>query len=174
MSPLSRSAPRTHPRRDYHISVRRDTEIDFLRLAHAVMIPLLIWLTSGLLALIIQSVHWPLIHDAPIMHYIAWQILHGGVPYRDILDMNLPGVYLLHILVLKVFGPSDGGWRLFDLVWLPERAGCCGSSALREGVGGRSRRSLSMRPFISPAARPAWGSETTLSFPFSWAGCSLP
>jgi len=31
-----------------------------------------------------QSRGWPLIHDAPIMHYIAWLIAGGAVPYRDI------------------------------------------------------------------------------------------
>src|SRR5256712_14201767 len=52
------------------------------------------------------------------MHYIAWRIGEGAVPYRDLFDMNFPGVYLLHMVVLKVFGSSDAGWRAFDLIWL--------------------------------------------------------
>ncbi|HEY7434604.1 MAG TPA: glycosyltransferase family 39 protein, partial [Methylomirabilota bacterium] len=52
------------------------------------------------------------------MHYIAWLIAQGGVPYRDAFDMNLPGVYLLHLAVLRVGGPGDLAWRLFDLAWL--------------------------------------------------------
>ena len=61
---------------------------------------------------------WPLIHDAPLMHYIAWIIAEGGVPYRDVFDMNWPGVYLLHGAVLRFLGPGDTAWRLFDLGWL--------------------------------------------------------
>jgi hypothetical protein len=61
---------------------------------------------------------WPLIHDAPLMHYIAWRIDHGAVPYRDVFDMNFPGVYLLHLLVLKTLGAGDVAWRAFDLGWL--------------------------------------------------------
>jgi hypothetical protein len=76
--------------------------------ASALLLAYLIWASRG----------WPLIHDAPLMHYIAWLIAQGGVPYRDAFDMNLPGVYLLHLAVLRVGGPGDLAWRLFDLAWL--------------------------------------------------------
>ena len=69
-------------------------------------------------ALAWRSRGWPLIHDAPLMHYIAWRIGEGAVPYRDIFDMNFPGVYLLHRLALGLFGAGDVGWRAFDLAWL--------------------------------------------------------
>jgi len=62
-----------------------------------------------------RSLSWPMAHDAPLMHYLAWLIRHGVVPYREIFDMNLPGTYLLHLLALGLFGPSDFGLRLFDL-----------------------------------------------------------
>jgi len=68
--------------------------------------------------LVWQSFGWPLIHDAPLMHYIAWVIAEGGVPYRDVFDMNLPGVYLLHAAIIAVGGRGDLAWRLFDLGWL--------------------------------------------------------
>ena len=64
-----------------------------------------------------RSRNWPLIHDQVIMHYVAWLITQGLVPYRDIFDMNLPGVYLLHLGFWNLFGPSDLAWRLFDLGW---------------------------------------------------------
>ncbi|MBI4637470.1 MAG: hypothetical protein HY727_14075, partial [Candidatus Rokubacteria bacterium] len=38
-----------------------------------------------------RSRSWPLVHDGPIMHYIAWRIAEGAVPYRDLFDMNFPG-----------------------------------------------------------------------------------
>jgi len=65
-----------------------------------------------------RSWSWPLIHDAPIMHYVAWLVAQGVVPYRDIFDMNVPGVYLLHLGVIRVLGEGDGAWRIFDLAWL--------------------------------------------------------
>jgi len=67
---------------------------------------------------LVASLRWPLIHDAPLMDYIAWRVMSGAVPYRDIFDMNMPGTYLIHIVALRVFGSGDLGWRLFDLVWL--------------------------------------------------------
>jgi hypothetical protein len=65
-----------------------------------------------------RSRAWPLVHDAPILHYIAWRIGDGAVPYRDLFDMNQPGVYLLHLGLLKTFGAGDAAWRAFDLAWL--------------------------------------------------------
>src|SRR5262249_57620883 len=69
-------------------------------------------------ALAWRSRGWPLIHDAPLMHYIAWRIVEGAVPYRDLFDMNSPGVYLVHVLAFRLFGAGDAGWRAFDLAWL--------------------------------------------------------
>jgi hypothetical protein len=61
---------------------------------------------------------WPLIHDAPVMHYIAWLIERGAVPYRDVFDMNAPGIYVLHWAVLRGLGGGAVAWRVFDLGWL--------------------------------------------------------
>lgn len=62
-----------------------------------------------------KSLGWPLVHDAPIMHYIAWRIADGSVPYRDLFDMNFPGVYLFHLAVVKTVGMGDVAWRAADL-----------------------------------------------------------
>lgn len=70
------------------------------------------------------SMDWPIMHDAPLMHYLASRFLQGEVPYRDYFDFNFPGSYLLHMICLKVFGYSDLGWRLFDVfMLLPAWAG---------------------------------------------------
>ena len=61
---------------------------------------------------------FPILHDTPIFHYIAERILLGDVPYRDILDINFPGVYLLHMLILVTFGKSDIAWASFTFLWL--------------------------------------------------------
>ncbi len=65
-----------------------------------------------------RSRGWPLVHDAPILHYVAWRIGEGAVPYRDLFDMNFPGIYLVHLGVLRLLGGGDLAWRIFDLAWL--------------------------------------------------------
>jgi hypothetical protein len=52
------------------------------------------------------------------MHYVAWRMSEGAVPYRDLFDMNFPGVYALHWLVVRGLGTGDAAWRAFDLGWL--------------------------------------------------------
>jgi hypothetical protein len=49
------------------------------------------------------------------MHYVAWRILEGDAPYRDLFDMNFPGVYAAHLLLLTALGPGDGAFRAFDV-----------------------------------------------------------
>ncbi len=70
-----------------------------------------------------RSLAWPLVHDAPLMHYVAWLLNEGGVPYRDAFDMNGPGVYALHSAILATAGAGDLAWRIFDLLWLALTAG---------------------------------------------------
>src|SRR5437867_10252865 len=56
------------------------------------------------------------------MHYNACRIGKGAVPNRDLFDMNFPGVYLIHLTALRLFGAGDAGWRAFDLAWLAAAA----------------------------------------------------
>jgi hypothetical protein len=77
-------------------------------LAGALAVGALVWGSRG----------WPLVHDAPLMHYVAWRIGRGAVPYRDLFDMNFPGVYVLHLFVVRGLGAGDVAWRVFDLGWL--------------------------------------------------------
>jgi hypothetical protein len=81
------------------------------------------WLLAGALTvvglvLLRLSVSWPLVHDAPILHYIAQRIAAGAGPYRDLFDMNQPGAYLIHLGLLRVAGAGDAAWRAFDIGWL--------------------------------------------------------
>ena len=83
----------------------------------------LVWATVGLTAslalyLTVGSLGWPLVHDGPLMHYVAARLLDGAVPYRDLFDMNWPGVYLAHAVALLVLGRGDGAFRAFDLAIL--------------------------------------------------------
>jgi hypothetical protein len=59
--------------------------------------------------------NWGIHHDAPLLFFVAQRIAEGGGPYRDVLDMNFPGAYLLNWAVISWFGYSELAWRLVDL-----------------------------------------------------------
>ena len=46
----------------------------------------------------------------------AWNVLHGGVHYRDVFETNLPGMVWLHCLVRPLVGWSHEAIRIVDLV----------------------------------------------------------
>ena len=62
-----------------------------------------------------RSFDWPLVGDAAIFHFIAGQMQMGAVPYRDIVDINMPQTYGIHAAVVAIGGMSDVAWRVFDL-----------------------------------------------------------
>lgn len=92
--------------------------------AYAAVVAALGWRSRG----------WPLAHDAPLMHYIAWRIGEGAVPYRDLFDMNVPGGYLIHWAVMALLGEGDVAWRSFDLAWLAAGAAAAAALAARWGA----------------------------------------
>ena len=61
-----------------------------------------------------HSWRWPLVSDASVIHYVVFLTHHGFAPYRDILDMNYPGCYLMEDAAIRIFGGGAMGWRLFD------------------------------------------------------------
>ncbi len=64
--------------------------------------------------LVAATLRWPLVGDATLMHYGAFLLSHGFAPYRQIIDINFPGCFLLDWTVIHTFGPGALGWRLFD------------------------------------------------------------
>jgi len=68
------------------------------------------------------------------MHYVAWRISEGAVPYRDVFDMNFPGAYVIHLGVVRGLGPGDGAWRVFDLGWLALSGGAIAALAAPWGL----------------------------------------
>ena len=48
----------------------------------------------------------------------AWNVLHGGVHYRDVFETNLPGMVWLHAVVRPVIGWSHEAIRVADLLVL--------------------------------------------------------
>ena len=70
----------------------------------------------GIVLYIHWSLHWPLIWDMQVMHYVSFLIDRGWAPYRQIGDMNMPGAYLVEGWALHLFGDQDTGWRLYDFL----------------------------------------------------------
>ena len=67
---------------------------------------------------ILFSLHWPLVGDASLIHYIVFLTRHGMAPYRVLGDMNMPGSFLLEMSAMKLYGPGPLAWRLYDLTLL--------------------------------------------------------
>ena len=65
------------------------------------------------------SLTWKFVHDGPLLQYVAFLILESDlIPYRDIFDVNLPGTHFFFIFWIKLFGYSDFGFRILDILWL--------------------------------------------------------
>jgi hypothetical protein len=75
-------------------------------------------LAAVAMALVVLTWRWPLVWDAQVFHYIHFLIDHGFAPYRDIPDINMPGVYVLEGWAMQIFGGSDLGWRVYDFTLL--------------------------------------------------------
>lgn len=69
------------------------------------------------------SLHWPVVWDGAVMHYIHFLITRGFQPYIDITDMNLPGCYLAEGWAMAVFGWGDLSWRFYEFFLMALLAG---------------------------------------------------
>ncbi len=69
-----------------------------------------VWLLVG----VGMASRWPLVHDAPLMHYVVFAMDHGQVPYRDIVEMNMPGTYVIEGAAMHALGGGAFGWWLWD------------------------------------------------------------
>jgi hypothetical protein len=59
---------------------------------------------------------WQLVHDSPLMHYVVFLMDHGFAPYRDIVDMNMPGSYIIERAVIHTLGGGIAGWYAWDVI----------------------------------------------------------
>ena len=62
--------------------------------------------------------HWPMVHDSPILLYMVYLSEHGMRLYRDIVEVQFPGSLLLYSFERHLLGSSDLAFRLFDLFGL--------------------------------------------------------
>jgi hypothetical protein len=58
--------------------------------------------------------HWAFVGDEAFIRYVNFLMHHGMAPYRDIVDINMPGAYAVDWLVVHLFGSSSLAWRIFD------------------------------------------------------------
>ena len=76
-------------------------------------------LTLVLLMDAVLNMRWRVFHDAATMAYYSFLMNHfHWMPYRDFLEMNMPGVHLFNALMGRLFGYSDLGFRLGDFTTL--------------------------------------------------------
>ena len=62
------------------------------------------------------SLDWPLQHDGPLLHYVAWSMdRFGTVPYRDIFETSMPGSFAYHWLIGRLFGWDSAGFKVVDV-----------------------------------------------------------
>src|SRR3954453_11962516 len=81
-------------------TVSTRSSLDIFRLLIATL------LTGIAIAIVVLTWRWPLVWDAQVFHYIHFLIDHGFAPYRDIPDINMPGVYVLEGWAMQLFGGS--------------------------------------------------------------------
>lgn len=82
----------------------------------------------------VESLHWRMEHDAPLLHYAAFMMdKHQAVPYRDIFETSMPGTFMFHYAVGTVFGYNDGAFQALNLILLLVVLLCTYSSLRRFG-----------------------------------------
>ena len=64
------------------------------------------------------SVQWPMEIDTPLLHYMAFAVDSGVVPYRDLFVTSFPGAILAHLAIIRTVGTSDQAFMIVNLVWL--------------------------------------------------------
>lgn len=80
----------------------------------------------------------PLTNDAVLYDLQTRLFSEGAVPYRDILEPNLPGVFWVHSLVRAWLGDSSEMLRLFDLLVVSAVAFLLGKLSRMSGANTRS------------------------------------
>jgi len=147
------------------------SEASSIRLDRVLRMAVVAVLAVSVLAAVAGTAHWPIVGDAPLMHYVAFLMDHGKVPYRDVIDVNMPGTYALEWGAIHLLGPGAAAWRVFDLgllamclgamVWMTAEvdwlagffAGVLFALVhLRDGPTHTGQRDLMMTALLLPAA----------------------
>jgi hypothetical protein len=68
-----------------------------------------------LIVFIVRTAHWKQVNDPAQLNYLCFLMDHGMAPYRDLLEVNMPGTYLVNWSVMHTLGGGSAAWRFFDL-----------------------------------------------------------
>ena len=63
---------------------------------------------------VLGTAHWKQVNDPAQLSYLCFLMDHGMAPYRDLLEINMPGIYLANWSVMHVLGEGSLAWRIFD------------------------------------------------------------
>jgi hypothetical protein len=149
----------------------------------------------------IWSRHWQLVNDPAQLQYARFMVDHGFTPYGQLIEMNMPGIYMVHGAAARA---GDGGpyaWRAFDacllvllagaMVWIASAtewiaglvaAALFALSHTRDGPGELGQRDLIISVmlvcayafFFHAMRRQAWGWMAGCGFFFGVAAAIKP
>ena len=71
-------------------------------------------LTVCVLLFVLNSWRWPLVNDSAQISYACLLVDHGMAPYKELFEMNMPGIYLVNWSVMHTLGEGSAAWRIFD------------------------------------------------------------
>lgn len=80
------------------------------------------WRPEAVLALLTVVLAWPTVcypfgRDLGLYFYVGREwALRGRIPYRDVFDHKTPGIYLVHYLLVRLFGEELWAIRLAEVV----------------------------------------------------------
>lgn len=75
----------------------------------------LVAVAAALAAIAAFYLRWPVWEDQGVYDYMAWGALHGKRLYVDLIDMNWPGIVIVHLVARVIGGGASWGLRLVDL-----------------------------------------------------------
>jgi hypothetical protein len=78
-----------------------------------IFITIYFFICAGLF--ILGTAHWKQVNDPAQLSYLCFLMDHGMAPYRDLLEINMPGIYLANWSVMHVLGEGSLAWRIFDV-----------------------------------------------------------
>lgn len=67
-------------------------------------------------AFVALTLHWHLVNDPAQIDYACFLMDHGMAPYKDLIEMNMPGIYMVNWSVMHTLGGGALAWRFFDLL----------------------------------------------------------
>jgi 4-amino-4-deoxy-L-arabinose transferase-like glycosyltransferase len=80
-----------------------------------ILVLVLIFIVS--FSLRMAFLHEPFERDEGVYAYIGQEILRGGVPYKDVLDIKPPGVYYIYATAIALGGETVEGIRIVTAVY---------------------------------------------------------